>query len=116
MGAGGGGLAEGEAGLPLGLRAAHSGLPILLYMALPSIQALGAAYTTGLVAASFVFATLAQTLNEMRLLGFGMLVWGAAILGTGLSGSFGVMVLFRVSIGGHGAIPGEQRGSWCYSE
>ena len=56
-------------------------------------------YTVGLIIASFVFAALAQTFNEMRLLGYGMLIWAGGILGTGLSDSFGIMLFCRVIAG-----------------
>ena len=60
------------------------------------MQVLGAMYTVGLIIASFVFAALAQTFNEMRLLGYGMLIWAGGVLGTGLSTSFGAMLFCRV--------------------
>jgi|LauGreDrversion2_5_1035112.scaffolds.fasta_scaffold175228_1 MFS family permease len=56
-------------------------------------------YTVGLIVASFIFASLAQTLNEMRLLGYGMLIWAGGVLGTGLSDSFGIMLLCRIMAG-----------------
>ena len=59
-------------------------------------QVLGAMFTMGLIFASFVFAALASIFNEMRLLGYGMLIWGVGTLGTGLSRSFGAMIVFRV--------------------
>lgn len=72
-------------------------LPVILF----PWQILGAMYTVGIIVASFVFASLAQTFNEMRLLGYGMLIWSGGVLGTGLSDSFGAMLFCRVGTAHH---------------
>ena len=71
-------------------------------------QVLGAMFTMGLIFASFVFAALASIFNEMRLLGYGMLIWGVGTLGTGLSRSFGAMIVFRVRPTVRTRVPGGQ--------
>ena len=65
----------------------------------------------GLIVASFIFAALAQTMNEIRLLGCGMLIWGAGVLGTGLSEAYGPIILSRVrKIGG--LLQRQRAGGW----
>lgn len=56
----------------------------------------GSLYTVGIVVASFAFAFLAQTFNEQRLLGWGMVIWCGGVLGTGLSDSFASLAVTRV--------------------
>lgn len=63
---------------------------------------LGPSFTAGLVFGSLVFAALALTFNELRLMGWGTLVWAAASILAGFAPDFGTMVFARV-LGGTSA-------------
>ncbi|GAX76552.1 hypothetical protein CEUSTIGMA_g3998.t1 [Chlamydomonas eustigma] len=78
------------------------GILMSLQISLLQFSILGSMYTVGLIIASFVFASLAQTLNEMRLLGWGMLGWAVGVMLTGLSNSFVMMLFARVLAGSGG--------------
>ena len=55
-------------------------------------------YTVGLIVASFLFASLSGTISELRLVGVGMLLWACGCAATGLSTSYGGVILARVSV------------------
>ena len=90
----------------------ENGVPGLipdLGLSLSSYSWLGPSFTIGLVVGSFIFAALAQTFNELRLMAYGIIVWAGGSVLTGFANSYGVMVLARLiggmGAGGHGHSP-----------
>eukprot|EP00798_Chlamydomonas_sp_ICE-L_P003863 gene3863-13926_t len=60
---------------------------------------LAAMYALGLIMASIVFASLAGTLNELRLVGIGLFIWMAGCLATGGTQTYAGMVVARMMVG-----------------
>ncbi|KAL9231933.1 hypothetical protein vseg_007091 [Gypsophila vaccaria] len=60
---------------------------------------ISSAFMVGLLAASPIFATLTKRVNPFRLIGVGLLVWTAAIVGCGVSWDFWSISIFRMLVG-----------------
>lgn len=60
---------------------------------------LSSAFMVGLLVASPIFASLAKRVNPFRLIGVGLLVWTAAVVGCGCSWNFWSISVFRMLVG-----------------
>ncbi|KAI4299207.1 hypothetical protein L6164_032687 [Bauhinia variegata] len=60
---------------------------------------LSSAFMVGLLVASPIFASLAKSVNPFRLIGVGLLVWTAAVIGCGLSQNFWSIAICRMFVG-----------------
>ncbi|GAX76565.1 hypothetical protein CEUSTIGMA_g4011.t1 [Chlamydomonas eustigma] len=62
---------------------------------------LGPCFTAGLIVGAFIFATLSNSYNELRLLAIGTLFWATGSLIAGFADTFNVMIFARI-LGGTG--------------